>query len=107
MKHAELNRQIKKAFLEIESMRFREYPEIYEERSGADIDYSERYVKYIDNLFENGSSNRIKIADPVGSGAKASYVFRPYMKRAACAAAVVIIAGGAFIAIDDGARSSR
>ena len=28
------------------------------------------------------------------------------MKRAACAAAVVIIAGGAFIAIDDGARGS-
>ncbi len=106
MKHAELNRQIKKAFLEIESMRFREYPEIYDERSGADIDYSERYVKYINNLFENGSSNRIKIADPVGSGAKASYVFRPYMKRAACAAAVVIIAGGAFIAIDDGARAA-
>ena len=106
MKHAELNRQIKKAFLEIESMRFREYPEIYEERSGADIDYSERYVKYINNLFENGSSNRIKITDPVGSGTKASYVFRPYMKRAACAAAVVIIAGGAFIAIDDGARAA-
>ncbi len=52
MKHAELNRQIKKAFLEIESMRFREYPEIYEERSGADIDYSECYVKYINNLLK-------------------------------------------------------
>ena len=104
MKHAEFNRQIKKAFLEIESMRFSEYPDIYDEGSWADINYSERYTKYINELLKHDTSNNVKIGN--ASGTKASYVFRPYLKRAACAAAAVIIACGAFITIDDGARAA-
>ena len=104
MKHAEFNRQIKKAFLEIESMRFSEYPEIYDEGSGADINYSERYTKYINELLKHDTSNNVKIGN--ASGTKASYVFRPYLKHAACAAAAIMIACGAFIAIDDGARAA-
>ena len=104
MKHAEFNRQIKKAFIEIESMRFSEYPEIYDEGSGADINYSERYTKYINELLKHDTSNNVKIGN--ASGTKASYVFRLYLKHAACAAAAVIIACGAFITIDDGARAA-
>ncbi len=106
MKHAEFNMLIKKAFLEIESMRLREYPEIYDEGSGGDINYSERYTKYINELLKHGTSGHVKMSNAADRGAKASYVFRPYPKRAACAAAAVIIAGGAFIAIDDGARAA-
>lgn len=107
MKHAELNKQIKMAFLEIERMRLREYSEIFEQCSGIDINYSDCYKKHINKLFENDQSDcdRDRTCNLDNFSKKTSFV-RLYVKRAVCVAAAIVIASGAVIIIDDNVRTA-
>lgn len=71
--------------------------------SESDINYSDRYTKYINELFKNGSSDcdKTKICNLNNCNRKMSSSVRLCVKRAVCVAAAVIIAGGTVIAIDD------
>lgn len=116
MKRAELNRNIRNAFFEIERMRLAENEESYANDINIlpDIGYSEGYMEYIQKLLEKGwNTASDKMPSDRNDMNKSGYRrcrnglrrMNKNVRRAACAAACIMLVSGAVVTFNDDIRN--
>lgn len=116
MKRAELDRNIRNAFFEIERMRLVENEESYINyiNTLSDFEYSESYTKYIQKLLEKGRNtfndnmlsdrNYVNNSDDRGCRNGIQKMSKN-IRSAACAAACILLVCGAVVTFNDNIRN--